>query len=61
MVDCCKCENEATWESINEIVSLDTPYLCDEHIVEVSVTERPEDNPCFRRIVEINEMEKVIA
>lgn len=61
MHKCSRCENEATWESINEIVSLDTPYLCDEHMQTVSVTERPEDNPCFRKIIEINEMEKVIV
>lgn len=58
MHKCSRCENEATWKSINEIVSLDTPYLCDEHMQTESVTGKGEGNPCFKKI---NEMEKVRA
>jgi hypothetical protein len=50
------CEKEATWKAIDEIVALDIPFLCDEHMETESESERPEDNPCFARIVETDKM-----
>lgn len=58
---CSICGKPATWRAVDEVVALDTPYLCSEHIKTESVTERPEDNPCFQRIVEVNRMEEVIV
>lgn len=61
LVKCCKCKNTATWKATDTIVALDTPFLCNEHMQTVSVTERLEDNPCFQRIIEVNEIKKVIV
>ena len=50
MVDCCKCENTATWKATDTIVALDTPFLCGDCIKTESVTGDGETNPCFERI-----------
>lgn len=60
MKKCTLCGEQAEYQAVPNHISL-TPLLCKEHMQELSIDENIEDNEFFERIIEVNEIKKVIV